>query len=501
MPEIPYKLLNKYLKDLNADPEKPFAPVYLIFGEELLVKTAFDDLLEEMLPGAANNANFDPLEGAIESIYEVIERVNTYSLLGGARVVAMRESRIFYTQQDKSHLLEKSKTAYDDDDLPTASKYFLSLLGNLNLSFDDVDKSNRPKALNFDPDLSRSDGWLDDIIDYCMEKNLRIPEPADETAALQRAIEKGFPRNNHLLITTDIVDKRRGLYKTIKEQGVVIDCAVPKGDRRADRMAQEDVLLQKMTEILKPNNKEMDKGAYLALMEMTGFDLRTFCGGLEKLIGYVGERNSITVADVESVLKRTKKDPIYDFTNAIADRQIEKALFLLNSLLEAEFHPLQILAAITNQVRKLLLAKDFSHSTRAKGWSAGMSFNVFQQNIIPSVVAYDQSLLKILAEWENSSLNSTDSNAVYEQVKTKKKSKIDTDLLLARNPKNAYPVFLLLKKSERYATAELMDAIGYLNEIDIQLKTTGKNPKLALERLIFRICNPQQKAQSRRHHE
>ena len=367
MPEIHHKLVKKYLKDLNEDPDKPFAPVYLIFGEELLVKNAFDDLLEKMLPGAGRSANYDPVEGAVENIYEVIERVNTYSLLGGAKVVAMRESKIFYAQQDKSRLLERSKNAYDDDDLIKAAKYFLSLLGNLNLAFDDVDKSNRQKALNLDPGLSRGDEWLDDIIGYCMEKNLRIPDPADETVALQRAIEKGFPRNNHLLITTDIVDKRRSLYKTIKDRGVVIDCAVPKGDRRADKMAQEDVLLQKMTEILKPNNKEMDKGAYLALMDMTGFDLRTFCGSLEKLIDYVGERNTITVEDVESVLKRTKKDPIYDFTNAIADRQIEKALFLLNSLLEAEFHPLQILSAITNQVRKLLLAKDFAKSPRAKG--------------------------------------------------------------------------------------------------------------------------------------
>ncbi len=500
MPEIHHKLLKKYLKNLNAGSEKQFAPVYLIFGEELLVKTAFDDLLEKMLPGAARNANYDPVEGAIENIYEVIERVNTYSLLGGTRVVAMRDSRIFYTQQDKSRLLERSKSAYDDDDLLKAAKYFMSLLGNLNLSFDDVDKSNRQKTLNLDPELSRSDEWLDEIIGYCMEKNLRIPEPADETAALQRAIEKGFPGNNHLLITTDIVDKRRSLYKTIKDRGVVIDCAVPRGDRRADRMAQEEVLLQKMTEILKPNNKQMDKGAYLVLMDMTGFDLRTFCGSLEKLIDYVGERNTITVEDVESVLKRTKKDPIYDFTNAIVDRQIEKALFLLNSLMEAEFHPLQILAAITNQVRKLLLAKEFAKSSRAKGWSAGISFNVFQQNIIPSVVAYDQSLLKTLEEWENANINSAEGDTISEQVKKKKKTKIDTDLLLARNPKNAYPVFQLLKKSERYATAELMAAIAYLNEIDMQFKTTSQNPKLALERLIFKICSPRKKAQSGGHH-
>jgi len=490
MPEIHYKLLKKYLKDLNKDPEKQFAPVYLIFGEELLVKTAFDGILEKILPDAGRRENYDPVEGAVENIYEVIERVNTYPLLGNTKVVAMRESRIFYAQQEKSRLLERSKNAYDDDDLKKAAKYFLSLLGNLNLSFDDVDKSNRRKTLNLDPGLSRDNQWLDDIIGYCMEKNLRIPEPEDETVTLQRAIEKGFPRSNHLLITTDIVDKRRSLFKTIKERGVVIDCAVPKGDRRADKMAQEDVLLRKMTEILKPKNKEMDKGAYAALMDMTGFDLRTFCGSLEKLVDYAGKRNTITVEDVESVLKRTKKDPIYDFTNAIADRQIEKALFFLRSLLEAEFHPLQILAAIANQVRKLILAKDFTKSPRAKGWSAAISFTGFQQNIIPDVVAYDQSLLKMLEEWQNSNLNSEDIDNISEQGKAKKKGKIDTDLLLAKNPKNAYPVFQLLKKSERYAAAELINAVGYLNETDMQLKATSQNPKLVLERLIFKICNP-----------
>ena len=500
MPEIHYKLIKKYLRDLNADPAKPFAPVYLIFGEELLVQTAFDELLEKMLPAAGRSANYDPVDGAVENIHAAIERVNTYSLLAGAKVVAVRDSRIFYGQQDKSRLLEKCKRAYDDDDLAKAAKCFLSLLGNLSLSFDDVDRSNRHKTLNLDPASARGDEWLDEIIAYCIENQLPIPEPADETAALQRAIEKGFPGNNHLLITTDIVDKRRSLYKTIKERGVVIDCAVPRGDRRADKLAQEDVLLQKMTEILKPRNKEIDQGAYLALMDMTGFDLRTFCGSLEKLIDYVGERNAITLEDVESVLKRTKKDPIYDFTNAIADRQIEKALFFLNSLLEAEFHPLQILAAIVNQIRKLLLANDFAKSPRAKGWSAGISFNVFQQNIIPAVVAYDQSLLKMLAEWENSNFNSEEGEKGSAQGKTEKKSKVGTDLLLARNPKNAYPVFQLLKKSERYSTAELLDVIGHLNETDIQLKTTSQNPKLVLEGLIFKICNPQKKAQKSRRH-
>ena len=486
MPEIKYNLLKKYLKDLKGDSKIQFSQIYLIFGEELLVKTAYDDLLEALLPAASRTANYDPMDGSIENINDVIERVNTFSLMSGSKVVAMRDSRVFYTKQDKNRLLEVSKKAYDEDNLKKAAKYVLSLMGNLNLSYEDIDRSNRKKALKLDANLAQGDEWLDEIVDYCQENNLSIPEPADESAVLQKAIEKGFPRNNHLLITTDLVDKRRSLYKVIKNQGIVIDCAVPKGDRRADRMTQEEVLLEKMTEILKPTNKEMDKAAFRALMDMTGFDLRTFCGSLEKLAHYVGKRNTIKVADVESVLERTKKDPIYDLTNAIADRQIERALFFLCSLLAAEFHPLQILAAIINQIRRLIMAKDFTKSLQAKGWHAGVAYNLFQQNIMPSIVAYDRTLLETLEDWEDSGTQTRDDDS----GKAAKKIKIKTDLMLAKNPKNAYPVYQLLKKSERFSETELVAAVAYLNETDAQLKISAQNPKLILERLIFKLCNP-----------
>ena len=287
-------------------------------------------------------------------------------------------------------------------------------------------------------------------------------------------------------MTTDMVDKRRGLYKVIKEKGMVIDCAVPRGDRRADRLAQQDVLFEKMNEILKPNNKEIGNGAYQALLDMTGFDLRTFCSSLEKLVHYVGKRNTITVEDVASVLERTKKDPIYDLTNAIADRHIERSLFFLGSLLAFEFHPLQILSAIVKQVRRLILAKDFTESSLAEGWHVGLAFNLLQQNIMPSIATYDRTLLETRQDWEDSNSSPCDSDSG--QVEHKRK--IKTDLVLVRNPQNAYPVYQLLKKSERYSKTELISAIGALHEADAQLKISAQNPKLILERLIFKICNP-----------
>ena len=80
MPVISYKDLTKHLKNRGTD---PFLPVYLIFGEEL----------------------------------EVLERVNTFSLLPGTKVVVLRDSRIFYARQDKGRLLGNARQAYEDENL------------------------------------------------------------------------------------------------------------------------------------------------------------------------------------------------------------------------------------------------------------------------------------------------------------------------------------------------------------------------------------------------
>ena len=114
---------------------------------------------------------------------------------------------------------------------------------------------------------------------------------------------------------------------------MVVDCSVPKGDRRADRASQDIVLNSQMKEILAAGEKKISNDAYRALVEMTGFDLRMFAANLEKLISYLGERETIAVEDVAAVLQRTKKDPIYELTNAIVERNADNALFFLKSLL------------------------------------------------------------------------------------------------------------------------------------------------------------------------
>ncbi len=207
---------------------------------------------------------------------------------------------------------------------------------------------------------------IETLKEYCEEKNLKVAKSESSAKVLQDSIEKGFPKDNHLIITTENVDKRKTLYKAIKKHGVIFDCSVPKGDRKADKAEQDLVIRQSMDTILKKAKKTIEPAAVNALRNLTGFDLRTLAGNLEKLIDFTQDRKKIVLDDVNKVLKRTKTDPIYELTGAISDRNLQQALFYTSSLLANNFHPLQILAALTNQVRKLIISKDFLQSSFGK---------------------------------------------------------------------------------------------------------------------------------------
>lgn len=487
MPEINYKELNKHLRTVKKE---NFSPVCLIYGEELLCKRAFDALLDVLIPASERSVNYEPVDN--DNVYEAIERVNTFSLLAGTKVVSLCNSQIFYSKQNESTFLEKAKTAYDGKDMKKAAKFIASLLGILSLSIDDVsDNASRTNNLTLDLDEFGDDKWIDEIIAFCVDNRISAAAVKDNAGDLQQAVENGFPEGNHLIITTDMGDKRRKLFKVISEKGMIINCSVPKGSRMADRKEQEMVMGDRMREILSQSGKTMDRNAYQAMYEMTGFDLRTFCNNLEKLVSYVGTRKKITMGDVEAVLKRTKQDPIYELTNAVSDRNTQDALFFINSLLSAGFFPLQILGAITNQIRKVILAKGFTESPQGKVWKPKCQYNQFQNSVMPAIRKYDGMLSNLLAEWNQtlSSKSDGETDGGKKKKKGKKKSKAPaTELLIAKSP-SPYPVYLMMLKSERFTKEELFDAVARLSEADLRLKTSAQNPKLVLESVVLHICS------------
>ncbi len=480
MPEINYKELEAHIKEVKND---KIPQVYLIYGEEYLYRNVFEELLNVILPGSKKKFNYEPIDSEDGNIFDAVESLNTFSFLSGLKVVSLCDTKLFYSKLDDIKILGKAKEASEKNDLKKASQQLARLLSILDLSFDDIEKEKRKKTLKIDTAVIGDGKWLDKLIEYCKTSDIKIPIQQSSSAVLEKAIEKGFPKGNHLIITTDLIDKRRSLFKIIKKNGMTVDCVVPKGNRWADKKSQDAVLKDSMKRILKNRGKHIDNLTYQEICKITGFDLRTFTNNIEKLVTYVGEREQITIKDVKSVLRRTKKDQVYELTNAVTEKKFDLALFMLNAILADNIPPLVILATITNQIRKLMVAKSFTQSQAGKIWNPGMPYDHFKTVILPVLTSFDESLLNRLAEWEKKYKK----EAVSTKISHKKK-KTTTDLIIGKNPRNPYPIFQTLLKSSHFTQEELQTIMEILGEADLRLKTTGQDPKLILEDVIIRSC-------------
>ena len=421
MTVIKHNEVQRHLRPYTQDKESVPYPVYLLYGEEVLAKTALQTVLSLLMPETSRQYSYDTLEGSPENILEAIRRLNTYAMLDSGKVVALIDSPLFSGKQ----------------------------------------KGTAP-AENVTSDRAAS---------------------GDATDMLISALKEKFPTNHYLIMTTSAVDKRRKLYKIMEETGLVIDCSVPQGDRQAEKVAQDAVLRESMQTLLLERNKSLESSAFAALCGMTGFDLRTFLNNLNKLMDYVGDRKRITVEDVTFVLARTKQDPIYAFTNALSDKNVGNTLFYMDSLLSNGYHELQLIAAAVNQVRRLIVIREFVDDTAGGVWQTGMPYNAFWDQVMPMIQSHDRALKEQVTDWDRS-LSGTD-----EFGADQKKRQTGTDLLIAPNPKNAYPVYKLLQKTEKFQVGELLEVMTILSRADERLKSSGQPPRSILVDAVLKICS------------
>ncbi|MCP3874426.1 MAG: DNA polymerase III subunit delta [Desulfobacteraceae bacterium] len=293
-------------------------------------------------------------------------------------------------------------------------------------------------------------------------------------------IEKGIPSNHFLILTSTLIDKRKKIYKAIQEKGFISDCSVAQGVRKADVDEQRVVLQSIAGQILSESKKTIDNQGLQTLVDLTGFNLDIFSQNLEKLIAYSGNNQHIRIADVKSVVKRDKKDPIFNLTNSLMEKNVKNAIFYLNSLLNEGYHFLQILKSFENQIRKLILVKCYAtkwYKNNKLSFNQ-MNFNEFKQSVIPEIVNHDTQVRRLIEKQEN---------YLSEQGSSKKKTK-SKDLFLAPNPKNAYPVFQTFQKSDNFSLNELNQAMIFLGDLDYKLKTSSFDEKTAFESFIINMC-------------
>lgn len=174
---------------------------------------------------------------------------------------------------------------------------------------------------------------------------------------LSEYLKKPAESSSFILVERE-VDKRSGLYKTVKKLGYA-----------AEFGRQDAKTLQKwVCGILKKEKKQISPETLQLFLEGTGDDMENIRKELEKLLCYTLDREVITSKDVEEICVPQIQNHIFDMITAIANGSGEQALKLYYDLLSLREPPMRILALISRQFNLLLQVKELAQ----KGYPQAM---------------------------------------------------------------------------------------------------------------------------------
>lgn len=482
MPELPYRQFASYLNSLKEGKSAP-APVYLLQGDEQLCKTALNDLLDVLVPVEDRITHYEAFEGLPENLPKAIESLQTFSFFPGIKVVGFLDTAIFTEKLDASKLFSKWQEACSRRESRNAASYFRKLLEIRSIEMD----ASETAIFDALSDLGMRDADRQRLSETLVE--VRRPSqqdpPVEGIQLLEAEIRRGVPQGHHLILTAEAVDRRKSFYKFLVEYGVVVDCSVPKElSTKASRQAMETLLIGEMQRILEGSGKRLSGAARAALLEKTGYDLRMVTSELAKLVQYAAKRTEITVEDVASVVTKTKKDPIFELTNAVMERKTAQALTTMASLLESGLVPPQILAAFHNQLRKMILARNFLDQTGID--AARMDFDTFRNQTVPQLISYEDALNRTYREWQGR-MEPPEGRTRKDSVgKASGGDRIkDAEIRLMKKGQNPYPVFLLFRRVQGVSMERLIQWMRLLGEADDRLKSGPLDAKAVLEYVVI----------------
>src|SRR5438270_1435895 len=188
------------------------------------------------------------------------------------------------------------------------------------------------------------------------------------SAAVQAALEElsetidvGFGPEVIFLISAIDVDKRRSFYKAIaKRAELQIFDKLDSSRSGWEAEATEMVLAR-----AKKRKLQFADDALELFVLLTGGDTREIENELEKIDIYLGQERAVHVDLVRELVPLTREGVIFDLSNALAERDLERALDLVRQLLDQGESAIGILlVAILPTVRNLLLAKDLMERHR-----------------------------------------------------------------------------------------------------------------------------------------
>jgi DNA polymerase-3 subunit delta len=267
---------------------------------------------------------------------------------------------------------------------------------------------------------------------------------------LVTTLQSGVPASTRFLLSAVGVDKRRTFYKAL---GKLAKLEVfDKVD--ANRSGWEEEAGELTRRMAESRGLTFSAEASELFTLCTGGDRRTIENELEKLDLYLGaERRDVRSTDVSTMVPISHAGIVFELGNAIAERNLSRALSLLEQLLFQGETAIGILyAAVIPTVRNLLVVRDLMVRHRLTKPAQPFFFGKSLERLPPEAVSH---------------------------LPRKKDGTV-----------NAFALGLAAMHCHRYEVAELQAALGSCLEANVHLVTSSLEAGVVLDQLIVKIVAP-----------
>ena len=147
-----------------------------------------------------------------------------------------------------------------------------------------------------------------------------------------------------LVFVEEKVDKNI-VYEQIEKNGIIANIEELKPLQ----------LVKKLRQISSMYKVNIDDKTANYLIEVSGTSMQNLINEIRKLIEYVGENGTIKISDVDGLVTKQIDSVIFELTDNLAVRKIDKSMDVLNNLIYQK-EPLQkILITLYNHFKKLYL--------------------------------------------------------------------------------------------------------------------------------------------------
>lgn len=382
MPLYTRETLPELLAQAAAGPSQ----VYLLFGERYLCRNAAEQLERALLQRSGGTVH--AIDGDQEDHTATLAKLRGYSLLPGRQIYKVTDTRLFLSKQVAQSIWNRALKAQADNKPEQVRRALRALLESVALTPNDPDTDlDAMSAAEWQQCFgfarpSGDLGWTRTLLASEQGQGASVSSTTDPAELLGNALTTGLPASNFLILVAEEVDKRKKLFKRLKDEQTVLDLSVESGAGAKAQKEQKAVLQALVQQTLAEQQKTMMPGLSDLLFERVGFHPVAVVMELRKVMAYIGERRQISRDDLDLLVGRTRQEALFELTSALAGRNREQALIIGDRLQENGIHPLAVVATLRNFVRGLLLCRALLEQPEIR-FQPAMSAAAFQSTCLP----------------------------------------------------------------------------------------------------------------------